>query len=641
MAGAGVFKGSRVVLLPPVDPVPASGFLRVGSASAARPLIDAATGTSCTRPAAPQRPAGPDPGRSGRNLALPVRAQRAVGCVHSRPVAPTPNPGGVPDRFWTPTVVESTHVLELLEWRRRVETVEPGPELVGVLDGRPDVLAGRRATVDDTAAGVWSHAAAVLDGVTARRRQLAAMAADEARDLALLRAEYPGVDQFLPAELALALGIPEVEAQNLLDRAHRLVTVLPATLAALAAGSIHPQAADAVVNATATADSTVAARVEAAVLPTAAGRTYRQVFAACSYRLATFDAPALRRRHRQAVADRRLTRRALTDGMARLSATGTAGQIAAVWEALTLLADTAATADDPRDTGNRRVDALVDLCTYAADRTLNGDLTPATSHDPGSLRPRPGPLRRRAPRPSVHVVMPLSTLLGGDQPGLLTGHGSIPADHARAIAADADLRRLVCDPLTGQVLDYGHTVYRPPAALARLIKTRDRTCVFPGCEQPAARCDVDHTIPATPDPATGTPTQGTTCYCNLNALCRHHHLTKDGIGGFTLTRNADGSHTWTTTLGRTTTRGPTDTLGAGDHTLNRQPTLRQLDDLRRDREQDAWQRDLARYRLLSDHDVPAATCAQPNGASEVTDRSAVVDRLGPAWVDNLPDDPPF
>lgn len=44
-----------------------------------------------------------------------------------------------------------------------------------------------------------------------------------------------------------------------------------------------------------------------------------------------------------------------------------------------------------------------------------------------------------------------------------------------------------------------------------------RTCRFPGCRQPAGRCDLDHVVPW---PA------GPTSAANLTALCRHHHRLK-------------------------------------------------------------------------------------------------------------------
>jgi hypothetical protein len=31
--------------------------------------------------------------------------------------------------------------------------------------------------------------------------------------------------------------------------------------------------------------------------------------------------------------------------------------------------------------------------------------------------------------------------------------------------------------------------------LAEFVRCRDLTCRFPGCEQPAEFCDIDHTVP--------------------------------------------------------------------------------------------------------------------------------------------------
>jgi hypothetical protein len=36
--------------------------------------------------------------------------------------------------------------------------------------------------------------------------------------------------------------------------------------------------------------------------------------------------------------------------------------------------------------------------------------------------------------------------------------------------------------------------YIPSAVLATFIRCRDTTCRFPGCDEPAHRCDIDHTI---------------------------------------------------------------------------------------------------------------------------------------------------
>ena len=50
--------------------------------------------------------------------------------------------------------------------------------------------------------------------------------------------------------------------------------------------------------------------------------------------------------------------------------------------------------------------------------------------------------------------------------------------------------------------------YQPSAALRHLIKTRDRTCSYPGCRRAASKCDDDHTLPHHQG--------GRTCECNLS-----------------------------------------------------------------------------------------------------------------------------
>ncbi|NKY23210.1 hypothetical protein, partial [Cellulomonas denverensis] len=98
---------------------------------------------------------------------------------------------------------------------------------------------------------------------------------------------------------------------------------------------------------------------------------------------------------------------------------------------------------------------------------------------------------------TVHVTVALTTLLGLDElPGDLHGIGPVDADQARqaAFAAGATWRRLVTDPQTGAVLDVGRRRYRPPDPLAAHVRARDRRCARPGCDVPATRCDLDHTI---------------------------------------------------------------------------------------------------------------------------------------------------
>ena len=147
----------------------------------------------------------------------------------------------------------------------------------------------------------------------------------------------------------------------------------------------------------------------------------------------------------------------------------------------------------------------------------------------------------------VHITVPASTLSGAEEePGDLASYGPIPAGMAREAAADGVWRRLVTDPTTGALLDYGRSTYRPPTDLADFIRARDITCRFPSCRQPATHCDLDHT---TPHP------KGATDRSNLGALCRHHHRLKHE-SDWQLTQSNDGIFTWTSPPAAPTPKAP-------------------------------------------------------------------------------------
>ena len=88
--------------------------------------------------------------------------------------------------------------------------------------------------------------------------------------------------------------------------------------------------------------------------------------------------------------------------------------------------------------------------------------------------------------------------------------------------------------------------YLPTAALAWFIRCRDMTCRFPGCDEPAHHCDVDHTIayPAGPTQAS-----------NLKCLCRKHHLLKT-FWGWRDQQHPDGTVIWTSPQSQTYTTHP-------------------------------------------------------------------------------------
>ena len=162
--------------------------------------------------------------------------------------------------------------------------------------------------------------------------------------------------------------------------------------------------------------------------------------------------------------------------------------------------------------------------TVPLDRLIGRPPEPGRDRPPGTAPPDdppPGP----PPIPRVSI--------GGRT-------APVPDAVARALAAGGTWRRLVTDPLSGAVIDVGRTRYRPPAALADLVRARDGACTHPGCAVPARRCDLDHITPWSGG--------GTTGLDNLTALCRTHHRLKHAPG-WTLTRTPGGDLTWTTPTG--------------------------------------------------------------------------------------------
>jgi hypothetical protein len=110
------------------------------------------------------------------------------------------------------------------------------------------------------------------------------------------------------------------------------------------------------------------------------------------------------------------------------------------------------------------------------------------------------------------------------------------------------LARLRLIPLSGPCDHAGlSTGYRPSLKLQHLVRIRRPTCTFPGCRQPARRCDIDHTV--------AFERGGVTCLCNLGPLCRRHHRCKQAEG-WSLSQPAPGEFLWTTPSGRRYTTRP-------------------------------------------------------------------------------------
>ncbi|MFH5822599.1 DUF222 domain-containing protein [Georgenia sp. AZ-5] len=250
------------------------------------------------------------------------------------------------------------------------------------------------------------------------------------------------------------------------------------------------------------------------------------------------------KRRAKAFADRHVSITPAGDAMAWVVALVRADHAEATRVLLDALAAAAKGPADPRTLDQRRADALTDLVTTTLARGV--DLTGAelpTFH---------------GTKPHIQVTIAATTLLGLDE-GVaeLGGYGPIPADLARAIAADATWRGLFTDA-AGHFAALGTKGYRPGTNLTRQVIARDVVCTFPGCRQPAWKADLDHI--SAYDPALAERLAQTTT-TRLQALCRRHHNLKT-TKYWTAVRDPRGHIRWTAPTGHTYTSPPPTPPGA-------------------------------------------------------------------------------
>jgi hypothetical protein len=142
----------------------------------------------------------------------------------------------------------------------------------------------------------------------------------------------------------------------------------------------------------------------------------------------------------------------------------------------------------------------------------------------------------RAAPTSLLPVVPLSA------PTRRPAPGTRPQDYLRSLG-------IHMVPIARGHCDHAHaeTGYRPSRNLQHLVRARSARCTAPGCGRPAARCDLDHTVPWDQG--------GITCECDLAPLCRHHHRCKQAEG-WRLAQPEPGVLIWHTPSGRTFTTTP-------------------------------------------------------------------------------------
>jgi hypothetical protein len=171
--------------------------------------------------------------------------------------------------------------------------------------------------------------------------------------------------------------------------------------------------------------------------------------------------------------------------------------------------------DDRRSPGQRRADALVELCHRQLDRgdlpSLGGERPHLTVLVPLSALPASsvgsGPGRSRA-----GVATSAAGMVAAE-----TSWGSVLGPQtAQRLACDASITRVVLGP-DSRPLDVGRRTRLVPPAIRAALLVRDRGCTYPGCDRGPQWTDAHHVRHWSDG--------GTTSLDNLVLLCRQHHRT--------------------------------------------------------------------------------------------------------------------
>jgi len=404
--------------------------------------------------------------------------------------------------------------------------------------------------------------------------------------------DLDALKEFTDREVSCALGIGALSAAAKLGMAQDLDQRLTGTRTAMLAGVLDEPKARLIVRATRVLTTSNAAVVEAQVLPRAAKCSYHRLRSELARLVIAADPASASERHERARQRRAVSMHRRDDGMGILTADLTADGLTTVWNALdaharTSQAYTGLAEGDDRSIGQRRADGLVELCADYLDDVLAGNLdyrpprdttgwstyrpTPAhnsstapTPDQPTPARPtpdqpeRPGRVVARrvldesalkrvrsmlTRRCMINLHMGADVALGlSDNPVYLDGYGWTPAPIGRRILSqNAEMKRIIDDPVTGQALDISAKDYTPSPAMALVARMRDQVCTFPTCDRRATDCQLDHTIPH-PQGRTGPTKPGDrhqTSVEGLGSLCDSEHRLKT-LGGWHVVRIADG-----------------------------------------------------------------------------------------------------
>jgi hypothetical protein len=403
----------------------------------------------------------------------------------------------------------------------------------------------------------------------------------------------PEVREFAADELTGPLAMTWQGAAGEIGYARTVAGRLPHCFAALAAGKMHPRQLRIIAEETAflsEADVAIADEILAGLAP---GKTPGQLRSRARGLVLRLDPDSARRRRDAARSHAEIRKFAERSGNAGMVAHELpADEALASWQHIEQRALDLRAAGVPGNLQDLRVRAYLDLTQERDSRTAaapapnpgqdqDGAAGHASSADGNSpADPGTGPSLAAL----INITVPLGTVQGtSEEPGSADGFGPLDAETARdllaaaarsprtrwcitAVAPDGTAAAHACAPGSRhgppdpRSLTYSNVIrgpcqhaqaqrtYRPSRKLRHLVNARNTTCTAPGCSQPAARCDLDHTDPWEQG--------GPTCACNLAPLCRHHHRCKQAQG-WRLEQPQPGVLTWHTPTGRTYTLTPT------------------------------------------------------------------------------------
>ena len=150
--------------------------------------------------------------------------------------------------------------------------------------------------------------------------------------------------------------------------------------------------------------------------------------------------------------------------------------------------------DDHRTAGQRRADALTDICAMA----LGSDQLP----------------ENRGEKARMIITAGFDSLTGQLCHGWLDTGQTLSPETVRRLACDAGIIPAVLNG-AGLPLDLGREQRLFKGALRRALVLRDGGCAFPGCDRPPKWCEGHHPVHWCDG--------GTTCLANGVLLCGHHH----------------------------------------------------------------------------------------------------------------------